>query len=386
MTTPYWLVSLPLNGSSADETWATLQRHTGGSNDLSVNYRLGCPDLRVGTLDSLLTLSDDLVKVNALAEQVVEKVRRQYVDLSSSPGANSSVMGGNHESGTASHSLTVEGESVERYMTTFEWDEAKNPARRALKETVEKLSDRLARIDDEFKLKCGQLTTSKNLLNAVNRKSGAGINAKDLCGIINPANLVETENLTTLIVQVPKLKTEEWMDSYETLSSFVVPRSSQVLHVEGDNELRSVVLFRRVVDAFINAAREMGCTAREYSHDPEASRSAKEQKSALEQEVAERSESLIEWCQMSYGEVFSTMMHVCVVRLFVESILRYGLPPDFQAILMKPNLKHSTKLRKILNEEFGKGASSHWDDGTTGDDQVGISEDMYSYVSLSMKV
>ena len=95
----------------------------------------------------------------------------------------------------------------------------------------------------------------KESLNAVNRKSGAGINAKDLCGIINPANLVETENLTTLIVQVPKLKTEEWMDSYETLSSFVVPRSSQVLHVEGDNELRSVVLFRRVVDAFINAAR-----------------------------------------------------------------------------------------------------------------------------------
>ena len=55
------------------------------------------------------------------------------------------------------------------------------------------------------------------------------------------------------------------MDSYETLSSFVVPRSSQVLHVEGDNELRSVVLFRRVVDAFINAAREMGCTARDLA-------------------------------------------------------------------------------------------------------------------------
>ena len=76
---------------------------------------------------------------------------------------------------------------------------------------------------------------------------------------------------------------------------------------------------------------------------------------------------MLEWCQISYGEAFSTMMHVCTVRVFVESILRYGLPPDFQAVLMRPNMKHVSKLRKVLNQEFGKDASSHWDDEIGGD-------------------
>ena len=374
MTTTYWLVSLPLRGSSADAAWATLQRHTGGSNDLSLNYKMRCPDLRVGTLDSLLALSDDLVKVNALAEQVVEKVRRQFGELG--------------DATTSERELRVDGESVERYLTTFEWDEAKNPARRALKETVEKLSERLSRIDEEFKLKCGQLATSKNHLNAIVRKVGSGVNAQDLSDKVNPEDLVQTENLTTLVVQVPKLKTEVWTSSYETLASFVVPRSSKIIHVEDDYELRTVVLFWRVVDAFTTSAPEIGCTAKEYSHDPEASRAAKSQRGALEQEVVQRRDSLLEWCQISYGEAFSTMMHVCTVRVFVESILRYGLPPDFQAVLMRPNMKHVSKLRKVLNQEFGKDASSHWDDEIGGDEKSGggLVEDMYSYVSLTMKV
>ena len=43
------------------------------------------------------------------------------------------------------------------------------------------------------------------------------------------------------------------------------------------------------------------------------------------------------------------------MRLFVESILRYGLPPKFLAALMKPTQKTVPKLRKILATTFGAG-------------------------------
>ena len=39
------------------------------------------PNLRVGTLDSLLILSDDLVKASATAEQTLAKVSRQISEL-----------------------------------------------------------------------------------------------------------------------------------------------------------------------------------------------------------------------------------------------------------------------------------------------------------------
>ena len=41
------------------------------------------------------------------------------------------------------------------------------------------------------------------------------------------------------------------------------------------------------------------------------------------------------------------------MRLFVESILRYGLPPRFLAALVKPSPKTLPKLRKVLASTFG---------------------------------
>lgn len=49
-------------------------------------------------------------------------------------------------------------------------------------------------------------------------------------------------------------------------------------------------------------------------------------------------------------------MHMCVVRLFVESILRYGLPPQFQAAVVKPLPRMEARLRTVLATTFGTGA------------------------------
>ena len=56
---PYWLVSLPLLNKRRDATWEILQEKT---TDLSKNSKLEIPELRVGTLDTLMQLSDDLAR------------------------------------------------------------------------------------------------------------------------------------------------------------------------------------------------------------------------------------------------------------------------------------------------------------------------------------
>lgn len=58
----YWLISLPLL-EPQDRIWSLLQNKTVYEADLSQNFRFELPELRVGTLDSLMVLSDDLVKV-----------------------------------------------------------------------------------------------------------------------------------------------------------------------------------------------------------------------------------------------------------------------------------------------------------------------------------
>lgn len=131
----YWLVSLPLVHGSKEDTWRALQNAT-GSGDLSQNHKVELPtDLRVGSVDLLLTLSDDLVRINSMVEAVVNKIRRQANDLS----------GG--------EALMVNARPVDNFLTSFTWDEAKFPSRKALKDIVESMYEGVQAIDDDMKVR-----------------------------------------------------------------------------------------------------------------------------------------------------------------------------------------------------------------------------------------
>lgn len=132
----YWLVSLPVGGRRRETTWELLQEKTSGS---SSNYKLDIPELRVGTLDTLMALSDELSKTTAMVEAVVSKIRRQVNDT----GGLAAVSG-----------LKVEAVSTDTYVQRFKWDEAKFPARRPLKEAVEKMAEVVSRIEDDLKVRC----------------------------------------------------------------------------------------------------------------------------------------------------------------------------------------------------------------------------------------
>lgn len=71
--TEYWLISAP-GDKTCQQTWETMNNLTSKQNSLSVNYKFHIPDLKVGTLDQLVGLSDDLGKLDAYVEQVTRKV------------------------------------------------------------------------------------------------------------------------------------------------------------------------------------------------------------------------------------------------------------------------------------------------------------------------
>ena len=71
--TEYWLISAP-GDETCQQTWETMNNLTSKQNSLSDNYKFHIPDLKVGTLDQLVGLSDDLGKLDAFVEQVTRKV------------------------------------------------------------------------------------------------------------------------------------------------------------------------------------------------------------------------------------------------------------------------------------------------------------------------
>ena len=136
----YWLVSLPYL-DSADRTWTLLQNKVLYESNLATNYRFKLPNLKVGTLDSLMVHSDDLVKVNSSDEGVVNKIRRQLFDMQS--------VG----SSTDREDVTVEGSSPDDFLESFSWNEAKYPPRRPLQETVNNITETVSKLEDDLKVR-----------------------------------------------------------------------------------------------------------------------------------------------------------------------------------------------------------------------------------------
>ena len=61
------------------------------------------------------------------------------------------------------------------------------------------------------------------------------------------------------------------------------------------------------------------------------------------------------WCKTHYGDAFVAWMHIKVIRVFVESVLRYGLPVDFTAVLYKVHPGKDTDLTNALDKALGSG-------------------------------
>ncbi|CAL9153188.1 unnamed protein product [Musa hybrid cultivar] len=372
-TLRYWIVSLPVH-TSASATWNRLRQSISKNSFDTPLYRFTMPDLRVGTLDSLLALSDDLVKSNAFIEGVTHKIRRQIEELEKA-------------SGVEVGALTVDGVPIDSYLTRFVWDEGKYPTMSPLRELVDSIHVQVAKIEDDMKVRVAEYSNIRSQLNAINRKQSGSLAVRDISNLVNPEDIVASEHLVTLLAVVPKYSQKDWLSSYETLTTFVVPRSTKKLHEDNEYALYTVTLFRKVADNFRNNAREKGFQIREFEYSPEAQESRKQELEKLIQDQESKRSSLLQWCYASYGEVFSSWMHFCAVRVFAESILRYGLPPSFLAVVLAPLVKSEKKVRGILDELCGNVNSSYW----KSEDEIGLAgiggeAEAYPYVSFTINL
>ncbi|XP_016515831.1 V-type proton ATPase subunit C [Nicotiana tabacum] len=375
MASRYWVVSLPVQqNSSTTSLWSRLQESISRHSFDTPLYRFNIPNLRVGTLDSLLALSDDLVKSNSFIEGVCSKTRRQIEELE-------------RVSGVLSSSLTVDGVPVDSYLTRFAWDEAKYPTMSPLKEIVDGIHTQVAKIEDDLKVRVSEYNNVRSQLNAINRKQAGSLAVRDLSNLVKPEDIVTSEHLTTLLAVVSKYSQKDWLSSYENLTTYVVPRSSKMLYEDNEYALYTVTLFNRDADNFKIKARERGFQIRDFEHNPDTQESRKQELEKLMQDQETFRSSLLQWCYTSYGEVFSSWMHFCAVRIFAESILRYGLPPSFLSVVLAPSTKSEKKVRSILESLCDSSNSNFWkseDEG--GMAGFGGDTEAHPYVSFTINL
>ncbi|NXG58586.1 VATC1 ATPase, partial [Hemiprocne comata] len=321
--TEFWLISAP-GEKTCQQTWEKLHAATTKHNNLSTNSKFNIPDLKVGTLDVLVGLSDELAKLDAFVESVVKKVAQYMADV-----------------------LEDSKDKVQENLLANGGKVALDPVPFLC------ILKGVNQIDNDLKARASAYNNLKGNLQNLERKNAGSLLTRSLADIVKKEDFVlDSEYLVTLLVIVPKLNYNDWVKQYETLAEMVVPRSSNVLFEDQDSYLCNVTLFRKAVDDFKHKAREYKFMVRDFQYNEEEMKADKEEMNRLSTDKKKQFGPLVRWLKVNFSEAFIAWIHVKALRVFVESVLRYGLPVNFQAMLLQPNKKTMKKLREVLYDLY----------------------------------
>ncbi|KAI6187523.1 V-ATPase subunit C [Aphelenchoides besseyi] len=371
-----WLVSAP-GEKTPQETWDRLQTST---SSLSTNYKFNVPDLKVGTLDQLVGLSDDLAKLDSAAEQTTRKLVQYFAEVLE------------EEREKLMDNLVVGNKDMHTYVTRFQWEGAKYPLKQSLKMLSEIIGKvQITQIDNDLKAKALTYNNLKNTLASIDRKATGSLITKDLSDLVKADDFVQnSEYLQTIVVVVPKTQTKEWESSYSTFADMVVPQSAKRITEDQEHALYTVTLFKKVIDEYKANCRERKYIVRDFVYDEQTLKASKNDRDKLVQEKQRQYAPLVRWLKINFGEIFSAYIHVKALRVFVESVLRFGLPVNFQAAVMEPHKGNQKKLRSELNKLYGHLDGSAAGPIDTFDDaptlvSLGV-HDYYPYVFFKMTI
>uniref|UniRef100_A0A8C6M1S5 V-type proton ATPase subunit C n=1 Tax=Nothobranchius furzeri TaxID=105023 RepID=A0A8C6M1S5_NOTFU len=295
--TEFWLISAP-GEKTCQQTWDKLMGATTGTSNLSINNKFNIPDLKVGTLDVLVGLSDELAKLDTFVEGVVKKVAQYMADVLEDSRDK------------VQENLLANGVDLITYITRFQWDMAKYPIKQSLKNISEIVSKQVTQIDNDLKARASAYNNLKGNLQNLERKNAGSLLTR-------------------------RKKAFIWL-------------------VFEDNEsgLFSVTLFRKAVDDFKHKARENKFTVRDFQYNEEEMKADKEEMARLSTDKKKQFGPLVRWLKVNFSEAFIAWIHIKALRVFVESVLRYGLPVNFQAMLLHPHKKNMKKLREVLYDLY----------------------------------
>ncbi|ODV72160.1 H(+)-transporting V1 sector ATPase subunit C [Cyberlindnera jadinii NRRL Y-1542] len=341
----YLLLSLPSKSapesypSQSVEEW--LERSLIGGK--AVVNKIEIPSFKIGTLDSLVLQSEELQKIDEQLGHAVTKVLEVLTSLydNNQPLVNAS--------------KKVDDKWVSDYVEHFKWKSSKFRVDKSLKELISAISEEAFQLDTDVRNAYANYTTAKSNLAAAERKQTGDLSVRSLHDIVSPSDFVlDSEHLQTLLVAVPKNLHSEFLNTYETLTPMVVPRSAKLIKEDSEFQLYSVILFKKYIADYTQALREAKFVPRDFVYSEELLNEMRK-----EHEVAAQTENrlkgeLIRLARAAYSDITSNWFHLKSIRVFVESVLRYGLPPDFVTSIIKiPNLKAVDQAKKELVHEFG---------------------------------
>ncbi|KAL8823209.1 MAG: hypothetical protein Q9170_008374 [Blastenia crenularia] len=389
--TRFLLVSLPASISpSNDHDEALTALRSAVTTDYGTVFPFSIPEFKIGTLDALVQQADELAKLETACEGVVGKVGDSL----------KTILEGDETK--IAQSKTVNDRPPEQYLRSFHWNKVKYRADKPLAEIIDTLQKEINSIDNQVKDKYNSYNQVKTNLTTLQRRQTGNLTTKSLANIV-PSSLIirDSDYLETHLIAVPRNIIKDFLRTYETLTPMVVPRSAVQVAADEEFTLYAVTTFKKHSQDFIHKCRESKWTPRDFKYKE----GGKEEESKELEKVGSNERKIwgeaLRLGRTAWGEAVMAWVHVLALRVFVETVLRYGLPLNFVCGLVRTTGKLAKKARASLDVSYSylggnafgrdkKGRVTKDDSSTSADMQaaghMGDGGDYSAYVCYEFEI
>ncbi|KAF6844404.1 V-ATPase subunit C [Colletotrichum musicola] len=342
MSTKYALISLPLgifDSSDKEDAVASLSSTIPPENGTVRPFNI--PDFKIGTLDALVQQADDLAKLDSACQAVVAKVADSL----------KSILDGDDDK--IAQQKMVNDKPTDQYVNAFSWNKVRYRADKSLSELVDTLQKELVTTDNDVKSKFNQYNSVKTNFTTLQRKQTGNLATKSLTPIVDPALLIQdSEYLETHLIVVPNNAKKDFLRSYETLAPMVVPRSATQVAQDEEFTLFTATSFKKHSAEFLQKCREQKWTPRQYKYIEGGKEEEQRELDRVAREEKKTWGEALRIGRTGWSESVMIWLHVLALRVFVEAVLRYGLPLDYVSVLVKTNSKLAKKVKTALDSNY----------------------------------
>jgi len=378
------------------ETEAQLQRLVTRSNMATYrNWAIPSTKLKVGTLDSLVGLSDELGKFDNTVRNNCLQIKKIYSDFS---GKNEEV-------------LLVMQVTPMKYIESFQWDmkySTESHLRDIVQEIVQETKTNLTNL---LKIKASCVEVNRRL-QATTKKAEGNLTVRDFATDVKHLDFINTTSLATVFVVVHETQEKQFLDCYSQLEMtkeadrlrkfakdhyererakkmedekaevletakkpvisetqrlrlaaadimeqitcpLVVPTSAKVIAKDSEFIMYRIVCLRKAKNVVEILLKEQRHHLRELGADWDSPDiDLKEEQAEMTKTLKKQSKRLIAVCKTFYSSTFVAWIHLKAILMFVESVLRYGLPVRYKFCLLSPNRGQEKAIHRRLGDKF----------------------------------
>jgi len=387
------------------ETESQLKRVVERNNmALYSNWAIPSTKLKVGTLDSLVGLSDELGKFDNTVRNNFLQIKKIYCDFS----------------GKGEEVLLVTQVTPMKYIESFQWD-MKYSTESHLRDIVHEIvSETKTNLTNLLKIKASCVEVNRRL-QATTKQAEGNLTVRDFAKDVKHFDVINTESLATIFVVILATEEKQFLGSYAELEktkeadrlrkfandhferekakknedekalggldekaaevleiakkptisetqklrlaaaatmekitcSLVVPTSAKPIAKDSEYIMYRIVCLRKAKNVVELLLKEQRHHLRELGADWDSPDiDLKEEQAEMQKTLKKQSKRLIAVCKTFYSSTFVAWVHLKAILMFVESVLRYGLPVRYKFCLIKPYRGLEKTIHRKLVEKF----------------------------------